>query len=686
MARENTGKLFDQSRAEEGERTDPKLPTFKEVRPLHARFWHALDEEVDAIQEEDEQQAVHVGSGQRVDGSASRYRFSFEGDGLDLSPGDWIVAELENRVIEGKVVEGNAELTVDFNLRLGPSTPPGEIRPDTAWLTAALRDRVAGTIQALQRGEHPSPRFNFPLALRVLGDGEPNGRAAHSQDHDILDPEELNDEQRQAVQQSLEREVIYVWGPPGTGKSTTIGALVGAHVRAGKTVLVVAASNQAVDVAARQIAQRLPRERLEKGQLLRTGPGVTDRLSEKLRRHVRPEKRMRRAIALRRRREPTLDRRLPGRTKSHDAVRRAAGDRRGDLLVPVRAEDGRTRMEGLHRGYRHVENQTVPRSSELRAEAEVIVTTAHQALLNPTRTELYDTVVVDEASTLSPPTVYLMAGRARRHVIVAGDFHQLPPVTTGPDRRDCLSRDVFEEAGIPDAVHYGEEPDSLVTLRTQYRMWPSVADLSSKLFYSDRLRTARQVLERDLPNTALGHGPLYRLDTGDRDAGVGRTVGGSRENAEHALIVEGLLDYLLLDHDWTRNRAAGPVAVLTPFVGQRELVKSRIRDRYPAEQVPVSTIHGAQGDEYPIVLFDLVDTQGLPVSRYLKADHLTSTGARLLNVGITRASEQLVVIGDFEHLYRRGGRVIQQLVRMLFWEAALLSPEHILRGSKAKAA
>lgn len=668
-------------------------PSVEELRPHHARFWRALQAEVRATVQEDIRRAVPVGPGRPVQESPGCYRFKAESSIHGFSAGDRIEARLGSTEIGGRVVEAETELTLDLGLLARSPIPAGVVRPDTAWLTEAIRDRIAGTIRALQEGRQPDPPFNYGLALRVLGEreqrrSEPASALQATPGADF----DLNPEQQEAVTRSLGTDVLYVWGPPGTGKSTTLGALVAAHVRSGNSVLVVAASNQAVDVATQKIADCLDDERLHGGELVRVGPGLTEHLSASVRQHVRPDERVRREKARRENTRDQLERKIKRAETSRAALLHRARDGLADALSPVLPGTAQRRLESPLRTHQRalseLEDQLVSTPSEIAAEARVVVTTAHQALLSPTRSELFDTVVIDEASTLAQPTVYLMAGRASRHAVVLGDFHQLPPVTTGNRAHDVLTTDVFQRVGIPDAVDHGEDPANLVTLRTQYRMRSDICRLAGRLFYGDRLRTAQQVREREAPDTPLGQGSLYCLDTSSFNSSVRRTDNGSRENLTHARITEGVLDYLLLGPDGRPDPDVGPVLVLTPFTGQRERVKDRVRDRYPADQVPVSSIHGAQGEECGIVVLDLVDARKgrLPVSTYLQADCLTATGARLLNVGLTRARDQLVVIGELPYLARRGGRVVKALMRSLGRNATQLDGEYIMKGSKAMGA
>jgi hypothetical protein len=73
-------------------------------------------------------------------------------------------------------------------------------------------------------------------------------RAAATAPDFILEPMPLNTEQRQAVSTALKEPLTVITGPPGTGKSQLVSALVVNAVRRGETVLLASRNNKAVDV------------------------------------------------------------------------------------------------------------------------------------------------------------------------------------------------------------------------------------------------------------------------------------------------------------------------------------------------------------------------------------------------------------------------------------------------------
>ncbi len=63
-----------------------------------------------------------------------------------------------------------------------------------------------------------------------------------------------DDSQKQAILMACGSEVTYIVGPPGTGKTSTLAAIVFTHLRGGRSVLIAAHTNIAVDNAIMQLA------------------------------------------------------------------------------------------------------------------------------------------------------------------------------------------------------------------------------------------------------------------------------------------------------------------------------------------------------------------------------------------------------------------------------------------------
>lgn len=124
------------------------------------------------------------------------------------------------------------------------------LKQPPTFLVEALRDGIAGL------GEHP---LAAALAARVIG-----GKPAHAPD-----PPGFHPAQADAYRACLGEGVHLVWGPPGTGKTTVLKRAIGDLIARGERVLLVSATNVAVDNALLGVVRE---KRHGPGEIVRVGP------------------------------------------------------------------------------------------------------------------------------------------------------------------------------------------------------------------------------------------------------------------------------------------------------------------------------------------------------------------------------------------------------------------------------
>lgn len=87
----------------------------------------------------------------------------------------------------------------------------------------------------------------------------------------------LSEEQKHAVQTALTSPVSYIWGAPGTGKSSKVLAdCVMNYVYAGLPVLILAPTNNAVDQSLRGVLRSLSENKIPRSRVLRFGIPSSD--------------------------------------------------------------------------------------------------------------------------------------------------------------------------------------------------------------------------------------------------------------------------------------------------------------------------------------------------------------------------------------------------------------------------
>lgn len=145
---------------------------------------------------------------------------------------------------------------------------------DTTQLLERLRDALKDNDEGAARlgsksfGLQPSTNQYLPSSLSF-------GATFHP-----------DDSQQRAIRLALGSEVSYIIGPPGTGKTSTLAAIAFAHLCAGRTILIAAHTNIAVDNAIMRLADlcsashnALALRALEAGRVLRYGgPQLEERI------------------------------------------------------------------------------------------------------------------------------------------------------------------------------------------------------------------------------------------------------------------------------------------------------------------------------------------------------------------------------------------------------------------------
>jgi hypothetical protein len=147
-----------------------------------------------------------------------------------------------------------------------------EIRLDRVYTLVVypwfLYERLKETLASL-----PDSSGHFTeSALRLFGKIPPRRRERPP----AADHRGLNDSQLAAVRLASESDLSFIWGPPGTGKTHTLGHVVAELIRHGERVLITSTTNAAVDRALAKLASiGETAGLLERGLMIRIGSAPT---------------------------------------------------------------------------------------------------------------------------------------------------------------------------------------------------------------------------------------------------------------------------------------------------------------------------------------------------------------------------------------------------------------------------
>jgi hypothetical protein len=484
--------------------------------------------------------------------------------GEAFTPGDPIVLAPLGRPDDGIPgrIEGVDESTVELRV---DGTPEGR----GPWAVSRRLDfgLFALQVAAMQRAEEK----HRPLVKLLLGQELPY--RADPLAHEAL--RSLHPDQRAAAELALgATELGLVHGPPGTGKTEVLVAMMRVLKDLGETPWALAESNAAVDhLALRAHAAGLDVVRL----------GVSARIGGE----VRPL---------------TLEHRIlhGARAAVIQRLVREATRASGPALDEVRSA---------------IREEWSAAKREILASADVLAMTLGTLHTRGEDLPAPRTALVDEAGQVMEPALWLLATRVKR-IILAGDPQQLGPVVKGRDpvlERSLLQRLV--EAGF----HFP-------MLTEQRRMNDALMALAQPV-YGGRLSAAPAIAERTLEVESAWSPPAARfLDT----AGMGFD---EQPDALGSLSNPG--EVTLLQKVWRDLREAGvrpeQVGVVAPYRAQVQAL------RLALPELEVGTVNAFQGREKDVILasFTRSNPDGeLGFVADPRRLNVTLTRARLLFVGV----------------------------------------------------
>ncbi len=432
----------------------------------------------------------------------------------------------------------------------------------------------------------------FPLFEKIHGTVTTAITPAIPIEHIGFRNKDLNTSQQLAVTAILHNEKLtIVHGPPGTGKTTTLAEAIIQLVQRGEKVLVSAPSNTAVD----NISKALIRNGVK---LLRVGN--TSKVDEAIFAHT-PEGRLSNSKEIK---------------EIKQLKKRAEEFRR--MALKYKRSFGKAEREQRNLLFKEVKNirteikkLQVYNEEKLFTEASVIAGTPIGLYDAGLQRLKFQSLVIDEAGQCIEPLAWCIFPMAEK-IVLAGDHWQLPPtVLSQQAARMGLNQSILEAAIPAIAATY--------LLNTQYRMRKSIAGFSSHYFYESLLLTAKH-----LENTGVH---ITFIDTAGSGFNEVRGADGtSLQNEGELQLTQKLMESIPLD--------PGKTAFISPYSGQAAAAK----EKFPG-LMRISTIDSFQGQEMENIIVSLVRSNDNGDIGFLK-DY------RRMNVAITRAKEQLFVIGD----------------------------------------
>ena len=741
----------------------------KRINPSFQFFDQALEIVIESVKISSYDNSILLTNGKLEEQTGDEFIYAFTLDDPSMINEDMPVEiSLENDNHSGSIVSViDKVIRISTSDNLGDTIRIAQLKTNNSFLLERLRERLSEISEI-----NDEKVFNLDMSLKTLG----LEKSSNGIDKKIKsETGSLNENQFRSIQVLSKSDVLYLWGPPGTGKTFTLAELVYFFYKKEKKILLVSNTNMAVDILLNSLCKQLRKiddDGFKEASVLRFGKVVSEellkefgdyisldrvvqRLAEPIQRKVNELNRIlddsyakmkpidedirayKKYLNLKKEiekinediantnelvansqsklkylkdsvkkeeqehEESSEDSLIGGLAnwmsgkRSRDDILASLTRKKSDLKILQSELDNapakinnltktkkfkseeynsiKDKVKDISISYLEKEKERLDKyisqlsdqraklqkeinekKDELLLNCRVTAATATQTYLKPKKFNMYDLVIIDESSMLPLPLISYVSGLAREKVTVAGDFKQLPPIVISRGKRvneeqkeiidNWLGIDVFTKAGIAKAVAENSPPINLVKLKTQYRMDKEICNLINNRFYYGDLIThdSAGATYDNYPDFFTN--PLILIDTQEFTPFCNvKPRTNSKYNILHAVAIRNLIRYLA---EKEMIKSSKDVGYITPYNAQAKLMRN-ILDKENMKNVECGTVHRFQGNEKDIIIFDTVESYGLPYIGQQFNDFKT------MNVALSRSKGFLIVVGNIEFLEKK---------------------------------
>lgn len=277
----------------------------------------------------------------------------------------------------------------------------------------------------------------------------------------------------------------------------------------------------------------------------------------------------------------------------------------------------------------------------------------------PLKKELFDIVIIDEASQCDIASALPLIFRAKQLVVI-GDPMQLKHISSVNTNEENMIKEVLS-IGANTLVQYAKKSlwdycNELIkmsnnndwsVLDCHYRCHPQIIGFSNEYFY--RRLGIHLNIQTNEKHPEIEHKGIIWKDT----IGMQKSKTININDAEVNKSIE-------IADDLVKRYPTISIGIITPFRDQAQAINNQLSNKYGA-RVIADTVTKFQGDERDVIIYSLVVTDNSPESKIRWIDCVQPN---LVNVAVTRARTALYIVGNKGYI-RKKSSISKPLGRLL---------------------
>lgn len=258
----------------------------------------------------------------------------------------------------------------------------------------------------------------------------------------------------------------------------------------------------------------------------------------------------------------------------------------------------------------------------------------------------WDYIVVDEASMIPLVyMVYLLYSQQPAQFVIAGDPFQIEPTVSEESwKKENIYKMVgLNDFANPQTEPHQYE---VIKLDTQYRSIPAIGSVYSNLTYGGILKHNRNADEQkslrfeDLDISALNlvKFPVERYESIYRSKKLGK---GSNYQIYSAIFTYEFICHIAKLMEQKQPETKYSIGIISPYKAQSDLIGNLLRRAKLPQNISVlsGTVHSFQGDECDVMLTVFNSPENISASDKMFLNH-----KNIINVAISRARDYLFVL------------------------------------------